>query len=77
MKDDELKDLIYPNSNPYRDIPEPDMEWIDHEMKTHRNMTMMILHQEYLEKNLQRLKSSLAKNDPQMLTDFYKMSGQR
>lgn len=32
---------------------------------------------EYLEKNLQRLKSSLAKNDPQMLTDFYKMSGQR
>jgi predicted DNA-binding protein (UPF0251 family) len=25
MKDDELKNLIYPNSNPYRDIPEPDM----------------------------------------------------
>ena len=50
MKDDELKNLIYPNSNPYRDIPEPDMEWIDHEMKTHKNMTMMILHQEYLEK---------------------------
>ena len=56
MKDDELKDLIYPNSNPYRDIPEPDMEWIDHEMKTHRNMTMMILHQEYLEKNPNGLK---------------------
>lgn len=50
MKDDELKKLIYPNNNPYRDIPEPDMEWIDHEMKNHRNMTMMILHQEYLEK---------------------------
>ena len=55
MKDDELKNLIYPNSNPYRDIPEPDLEWIDHEMKTHRNMTMMILHQEYLEKNRYRL----------------------
>ena len=26
MKDDELKNLIYPNSNSYRDIPEPDME---------------------------------------------------
>ena len=56
MKDDELKNLIYPNSNPYRDIPEPDLEWIDHEMKTHRNMTMMILHQEYLEKNPSGLK---------------------
>ena len=27
MKDDELKNLIYPNSNPYRDIPEPDMHY--------------------------------------------------
>jgi len=50
MKDDELKNLIYPNSNPYRDIPEPDLEWIDKELKTHKNMTMSILHQEYLEK---------------------------
>ncbi|WP_119016596.1 hypothetical protein [Anaeroplasma bactoclasticum] len=59
MKDDELKNLIYPNSNPYRDIPEPDMEWIDHEMKTHKNMTMMILHQEYLEKYPDGLKYTL------------------
>lgn len=50
MSDDALKDVIYPNSNPYRDIPEPDMDWIDREMKNHKNMTMMILHQEYLEK---------------------------
>lgn len=50
MKDDELKNKIYPNSNPYRDVQEPDLEWIDHEMKTHKNMTMTILHQEYLEK---------------------------
>ena len=32
---------------------------------------------EYLDKNLDRLKFSLAKNDPQMLADFYKMSGQK
>ena len=50
MKDDELKSKIYPNINPYRDIPEPDLDWIDHEMKTHKHMTMTILHQEYLEK---------------------------
>lgn len=56
MKDDELKNLIYPNSNPYRDIPEPDMEYIDKEMKTHKNMTMTILHQEYLASNPNGLK---------------------
>lgn len=44
MKDDDLKNKIYPNSNPYRDIQEPDLEWIVHEMKTHKNMTMTILH---------------------------------
>ena len=32
---------------------------------------------EYLDKNIDRLKFSLAKNDPQMLADFYKMSGQK
>ena len=56
LKDDELKNLIYPNNNPYRDVPEPDLDWIDHEMKTHKNMTMTILHQEYLEKNPNGLK---------------------
>lgn len=50
LKDDELKNLIYPNNNPYRDVPEPDLDWIDHEMKTHKNMTMTILHQEYLKR---------------------------
>ena len=32
---------------------------------------------EYLDKNLDRLKMSLAKNDPQMLADFYIMSDQK
>ena len=56
MKDDDLKNKIYLNSNPYRDVQEPDLEWIDHKMKTHRNMTMTILHQEYLEKYPNALK---------------------
>ena len=29
LSDDELKKFIYPNSTPYRDIPEPDLEYID------------------------------------------------
>ena len=56
MKDDVLKNYIYPNSNPYRDIPEPDMEYIDKQMKTHRHMTMTILHEEYLATNPTGLK---------------------
>lgn len=56
MKDDVLKNYIYPNSNPYRDIPEPDMEYIDKQMKTHRHMTMTILHEEYLATNPNGLK---------------------
>ena len=56
MSDEELKNLIYPNSNPYRDIPEPDLEYIDREMKTNKNMTMTILHEEYLRENPNGLK---------------------
>ncbi len=56
MKDDELKALIYPNSNPYRDVPEPDLEYIDKQIKTHRHMTMTILHEEYLKQNPNGLK---------------------
>ena len=56
LSDDELKKFIYPNSNPYRDIPEPDLEYIDKEMKTHKNMTMTMLHEEYLKENPNGLK---------------------
>lgn len=56
MKDDVLKNYIYPNSNPYRDIPEPNMEYIDKQMKTYKHMTMTILHEEYLAENPNGLK---------------------
>ena len=56
MPDDKLIKLIYPNSNPYRDIPEPDLEYIDKELKTNKHMTMMILHEEYLKENPNGLK---------------------
>lgn len=56
MPDDKLIKLIYPNSNPYRDIPEPNLEYIDKELKTNKHMTMMILHEEYLKENPNGLK---------------------
>ena len=47
IKDDELKYIFYPNNNPYRMIPEPDLEYIDKELKS-KHVTMKMLHEEYL-----------------------------
>ena len=47
IKDDELKFIFYPNNNPYRMIPEPDLEYIDKELKN-KHVTMKMLHEEYL-----------------------------
>lgn len=47
IKDDELKFIFYPNNNPYRMIPEPDLEYIDKELKN-KHVTMVMLHEEYL-----------------------------
>ncbi len=41
MKDNELKDIFYPNNNPYREIVEPDLEYIDKELKN-KHVTMEI-----------------------------------
>ena len=40
--DEKLKSVIYPNSNPYSDVPEPDVEYIIKELKK-KHVTMKIL----------------------------------
>ena len=47
--DEKLKSLIYPNSNPYSGVPEPDVEYIIKELKK-KHVTMKILFDEYKEK---------------------------
>lgn len=47
LKDDELKEKFYPNINPYRDIPEPDVDAIIKELKN-KHVTIKQLHEEYL-----------------------------
>ncbi len=51
--DEKLKSVIYPNSNPYSDAPEPDVEYIIKELKKH--VTMKILFDECKEKFANRL----------------------
>lgn len=53
--EEEIHNLFYPNNNPYREIPEPDVSYCVKELKK-KHVTVKLLHEEYLEKHPTGLK---------------------
>jgi transposase len=55
LSDTDLYDLFYPRIDPMKDVPEPDVEYILKELKN-KHVTLLMLHEEYLEQNPNGLK---------------------